>query len=384
MGTLHRLVWQKIKELLPNELQSSELRWLLSPGPHMSLLTQRRATLIVNRVRLFAFLFAVLTPLWSVIDLVVFPFPLWLSLAGLRLMVCIAFICVLLFYKPSGDMPDAYRSIAILFAIPTVFYICSHTLLGNYQLAEMSAAAGAGYAFLPFVLMAGLAIFPLTLVENLVMASVLLLAHAFAGYLSWSTLNWPSFAGAFWLLMLIAGVTALACTSQLAFLIALVRQAVRDPLTGVLSRGSGEEILARQWAHSLRHDSPLALAFIDLDHFKQINDDYGHETGDQALRQAAAHLGSALRASDMLIRWGGEEFLLVMPDTPAGAAQQALARLLAGGLGTRPDGTPLTASIGLAERQRDTADSVERLLAEADHRMYRAKQAGRNQLCLTT
>ncbi|MFZ2290310.1 MAG: GGDEF domain-containing protein, partial [Halopseudomonas yangmingensis] len=237
MGTLHRLVWQKIKELLPNELQSSELRWLLSPGPHMSLLTQRRATLIVNRVRLFAFLFAVLTPLWSVIDLVVFPFPLWLSLAGLRLMVCIAFICVLLFYKPSGDMPDAYRSIAILFAIPTVFYICSHTLLGNYQLAEMSAAVGAGYAFLPFVLMAGLAIFPLTLVENLVMASVLLLAHAFAGYLSWSTLNWPSFACAFWLLMLIAGVTALACTSQLAFLIALVRQAVRDPLTGVLSRG---------------------------------------------------------------------------------------------------------------------------------------------------
>ena len=91
---------------------------------------------------------------------------------------------------------------------------------------------GAGYAFLPFVLMAGLTIFPLTLVENLVLASLLLLAQAFAGYLSWATLNWPSFAGAFWLLILIAGVTSLASMSQLAFMFALVRQAIRDPLTG--------------------------------------------------------------------------------------------------------------------------------------------------------
>ena len=157
-----------------------------------------------------------------------------------------------------------------------------------------------------------------------------------------------------------------------------------DPLTGLPNRRLMLDRLEVALKDSYRSGQFGALIFIDLDHFKQINDDYGHETGDQALRQAAAHLGSALRASDMLIRWGGEEFLLVMPDTPAGAAQQALARLLAGGLGTRPDGAPLTASIGLAERQRDTAGSVERLLAEADHRMYRAKQAGRNQLCLTT
>ncbi|HAR05852.1 MAG TPA: maltose ABC transporter permease MalF [Pseudomonas sp.] len=167
------LLLNRLTTLLPSELKPNELRHLLTPGRHPLLLCQRRATLIVNRVRLFAFLFAVLTPLWSLIDLMVFEPRLWLALAGLRMMACLAFTGLLLFYRPSGNLLDAYRAIAILFAIPTIFYIASHTLLGSYQLAQFSAVVGAGYAFLPFVLMAGLTIFPLTLVENLVLASLL-------------------------------------------------------------------------------------------------------------------------------------------------------------------------------------------------------------------
>src|SRR5690606_18312784 len=239
-----------------------------------------------------------------------------------------------LLYRPSGNLFDAYRAIAILFAIPTVFYIASHTLLGGYQLTQLSAVVATGYAFLPFVLMAGLAIFPLTLVENLVLASILLLAQGLAGYLSWSTLNWPSFAGAFWLLILIAGVTALASLSQLAFMFALVRQAIRDPLTGVFSRGSGEEILRLQWDSAQRKNGALALAFIDLDHFKSINDNHGHEVGDHVLREAARQLVARLRASDSLLRWGGEEFLLIMPDTDMQQAHQALERIVSLGLGS--------------------------------------------------
>lgn len=258
------LLLNRLTTLLPSELKPNELRHLLTPGRHPLLLCQRRATLIVNRVRLFAFLFAVLTPLWSLIDLMVFEPRLWLALAGLRMMACLAFTGLLLFYRPSGNLLDAYRAIAILFAIPTIFYIASHTLLGSYQLAQFSAVVGAGYAFLPFVLMAGLTIFPLTLVENLVLAS-LLLAQAFAGYLSWATLNWPSFAGAFWLLILIAGVTSLASMSQLAFMFALVRQAIRDPLTGVFSRGSGEEILRLQWDSAQRSTwSPASCPWLSL------------------------------------------------------------------------------------------------------------------------
>ncbi|HBW09994.1 MULTISPECIES: diguanylate cyclase [Stutzerimonas stutzeri group] len=381
MPSILDLLRSRLSSLLPSELKPSELRHLLSPRRHPLLLCQRRATLIVNRVRLFAFLFAVLTPLWSLIDLMVFEPRLWAALAGFRMMACLAFTCLLLFYRPSGNLLDAYRAIAILFAIPTIFYIASHTLLGSYQLAQFSAVVGAGYAFLPFVLMAGLTIFPLTLVENLVLSSLLLLAQALAGYLSWATLNWPSFAGAFWLLILIAGVASLASMSQLAFMFALVRQAIRDPLTGVFSRGSGEEILRLQWDSAQRKDGPLALAFIDLDHFKSINDNHGHESGDQVLREAARRLVATLRGSDSLLRWGGEEFLLIMPETDMQQAHMALERIIGQGLGVRPDGAPLTASIGLAERRCDQVADYRDLLELADKRMYCAKTSGRNRLC---
>lgn len=366
--------------LLPGELRPSELPQLLTPRRHSPLLDQRRATMIVNRVRLFAFLFAVLTPLWAVIDIMIFDFSLWAGLALFRILASCAFVCLLLFYRPSGNLFEAYRAITLLFAIPTLFYVASHTLLGSHQLTEFSAAAATGYAFLPFVLMAGLSIFPLSLQENLALASLLLLAQGLAGYLGWSTLNWPSFAGGFWLLILIAGVTALASMSQLAFMITLLRQAIHDPLTGMLSRGSGEEILDLHWSGAQRNDSYLSLAFIDLDHFKAINDNYGHEAGDRTLCAFAALLQNDLRDADSLLRWGGEEFLLVMPNTDAVQAGQALQRLMQRGLGSRPDGLPLTASIGLAERRHDQATSCRELLELADRRMYLAKNRGRNQI----
>ena len=383
MTPLLELIARRLALLLPSELRSNELSKLLVPHRHSLLLTQRRATLIVTRVRMFAFLFAILTPLWAVVDLMVFGYPLWLGLAACRLMACAAFVCLLLFYRPSGNLLDAYRAIAILFAIPTMFYAASHLLLGGHQLTQLSAAVATGYAFLPFVLMAGLAIFPLTLLENLVLACVLLLAHLAVGYLSWSTLNWPSYVGAFWLLVLIAGVTALACLSQLAFMIALVRQAIRDPLTGVFSRGSGQDILQLHWHAAQRADNALAVAFIDLDHFKPVNDVFGHEAGDQTLRDCARKMLEKLRNSDSLVRWGGEEFVVIMPDTDIEQAQIAMRRMVEDGLGFRPDGQPLTASIGLAERCSDCAESPRHLLELADQRMYLAKAGGRNRLCTT-
>ena len=380
MPGLNDLLRQRLSSLLPAEIPSSERLKLLTPFRHPLLISRHRAGLIVDRVRLFALLFALLTPLWGIVDFIAFPYPLWAQLLGLRLLVCLAFFSLLLFYRDREHMADAYLAMFILFAIPTLFYIGSHTLLARYDLADMPAAVAAGYAFLPFVLMAGLALFPLTLLENLLVAGVLLVAQGLAGYLNWSTLNWPSFVGAFWLLILIAGVTSLACMSQLAYMVALLRRAIRDDLTGIFARNSGEEILQVQWSTSLRNNSALSVAFIDLDHFKQINDSFGHNRGDEALRQASAHIQNCMRSSDSLVRWGGEEFLLIMPDTDMTRARQALERLQASGLGKRPDGTALTASIGLAERCFDQIETPVELLELADQRMYKAKAAGRNRI----
>lgn len=381
MRSLIDLFRQRLGSLLPADLHPTERLKLLTPFRHPLLISRHRAGLIVDRVRLFALLFALLTPLWGIVDMLAFPFPLWCQLLALRLLVCAAFLSLLLFYREHGRMADAYWAMFILFIIPTSFYIGSHILLAHYQLEDLPAAVAAGYAFLPFVLMAGLALFPLTLLENLLVAVVLLLAQGIAGYLNWSTLNWPSYVGAFWLLILIAGVTSLACMSQLAFMFALLHQAIRDDLTGIFSRGSGQEILHMQWHTSQRNNSALSLAFIDLDHFKEINDRFGHSRGDQALRSASQQIQSCMRSSDSLVRWGGEEFLLIMPDTDMTRARQALERLCRNGFGSRPDGTPLTASIGVAERYYDRIDQPQALLEQADQRMYRAKAAGRNRIC---
>jgi len=383
MSRIAHIVWHRLTGLMPGELNKAELAWLLSPHFHLTLLSRRRATMIVNRVRLFAFLFAVLTPLWSVIDYLVFPFPLWFALAAMRILASMAFALLVIYYKPSGGLTDAYRAMAILFAIPTIFYVATHQLLVNYQLTGMQAAIGAGYAFLPFVLLAGLSIFPLTLIENFLFALPMLVAQAISGIISWATLDWPSFAGAFWLLTLITGVSTLAGLSQLAFMIALVRQAIRDPLTGIFSRRSGEEVLDLQFIISTRSNAPLSIAFLDLDNFKSINDRHGHEAGDEVLVAATEAVARNLRRGDMVARWGGEEFILIMPNTDLEQAQQAMRRIRQAGFGLRPDGSPVTASIGIAERIEDQATDWKTLVEKADQRMYKAKQSGRDRVVVS-
>ena len=380
MIALSDIVWHRLTGLMPGELKQAELIWLASPHKHLPLLERRRAILIVNRVRLFSFLFAVLTPLWSVVDFAVFPYPLWGYLALMRFGASAAFAGLLVYYRPNGDLFNAYRAMALLFAIPTVFYVGSHTLLSNFALSGMSAAIGAGYAFLPFVLLAGLAIFPLTLAESAAVASPILLAQVLSGYMQWPALDWPSFTGAFWLLVLISGVAGLAGVSQLAFMIALVRQAIRDALTGSFSRASGEDMIDLQFASARRRGAPLSVAFVDLDHFKAVNDTFGHEAGDKVLINMVDAITRHLRHDDVLARWGGEEFILIMPDTSLAQAEAALERLRAAGLGMRPDGSPVTASIGLAERGCDACADWKSLVTLADARMYRAKETGRDRM----
>ncbi len=373
--------WSRLTGLMPGEIHHSELTWLFSPHSHFPVLSRRRVGMIINRVRLFAFLFAVLTPLWSLIDYIVFPFPLWITLACMRLAAGFAFYLLVIYCRPSGRLSTAYLRLATLFAIPTVFYIASHQVLASYHLDGMSAAIGAGYAFLPFVLVAGLAIFPLTFVETALIASPILFAQGFSAVLNLSTAEWIPLAGTFWLLLLIAAVSSLASLSQLTFMIALVQQTIRDPLTGAYSRSCGQETLELRFSLAERSASPLAVAFIDLDHFKSVNDTYGHEAGDRSLIGAVAWIESTLRRGDVLCRWGGEEFVLILPNISLDQAHHALSRIQANGFGMRPDGkTPLTASIGIAERSADLAADWKSLVDIADQRMYAAKISGRNRL----
>ncbi len=166
----------------------------------------------------------------------------------------------------------------------------------------------------------------------------------------------------------------------------LVEQAETDALTGVANRRRLQQRLDDELQRRAGH--PLTLAVLDIDHFKRVNDAYGHAVGDAALRHVASELQLGLRGGDLLARLGGEEFVLLQFDTPLAAAQVALERLrerllqrpLAGS-GERPS-LPITLSIGVATANE--GESSEALLARADAAMYAAKQAGRNRVCLAS
>ena len=352
--------------------------YLLHPFAHPPLLVRYRADMIISRVRLVSATFAVLTPLWIAVDFLVFNSPLSMMLAGGRLATTLAFVVLALSYHGSPHIKDAYRALATMFIIPTAFFIYSHLLLSSYSSEGGAAIIAAGYAFLPFVLVAGLSVFPLTALEGCVFSMPVLLSSALVAIIQANQMNWNTHLGAFWLLMLIAATATLAGMSQLAFMAALVRQANHDPLTHCFNRASGEEIFNLQFSITERNKSPLTVVFADLDNFKSINDNHGHDTGDRVLINAVNAIRSVLRGGDALVRWGGEEFLVILPNTDCTSAIVMLERLRASGLGQRPDGDPMTASYGLAERLADGAKDGKELVDIADQRMYRAKAGGRN------
>ncbi|HJV72861.1 MAG TPA: GGDEF domain-containing protein [Noviherbaspirillum sp.] len=354
------------------------LHKLCFPTRHAPLLARRRAVMIISRVRMVAGLFAVLTPLWIIVDIAVFHWPVTIMLVLGRVVTTVAFGILALSYHNSTKMKDAYRALALMFCIPTLFFVYSHPLLSHFSMEGPAAAIAAGYAFLPFVMVAGLSVFPLTAMEGALFALPVLAAEALVALMQLDMLSWSSHLGAFWLLVLIATVAVLAGMSQLSFMNTLVRQATHDGLTGCFARASGEELLEIQFHIAARSGAPLSIVFVDLDNFKKINDEFGHEAGDHVLAKAAETLRSNLRTGDILLRWGGEEFVIILPDASGATAATAVARLRERGLGLRPGGGPVTASFGIAERAADHAMDWRQLLDLADQRMYQAKLSGKD------
>lgn len=164
-----------------------------------------------------------------------------------------------------------------------------------------------------------------------------------------------------------------------------------DQLTGMRNRRAILERLTELSALSERHDRPLSVALVDLDHFKRINDEAGHLVGDRVLREVTATIDRLLRTPDVIGRWGGDELLVVLPETTASEAGQSMERIaqqvrreVGPAIGGRSSaGGPreameVTLSIGVA--QRDHGDETDGLLARADRALYRAKEAGRDRV----
>jgi diguanylate cyclase (GGDEF)-like protein len=161
-------------------------------------------------------------------------------------------------------------------------------------------------------------------------------------------------------------------------------QSVRDALTGLYNRRKLEEQLAAEFGRAIRYQRPLSLLMFDIDHFKRVNDGFGHLAGDEVIRHVAKLALGCLRESDFIGRYGGEEFVVILPEVPAAGGVVVAERIRAAVAGSpacfEEKNIAVTVSVGIAEV--GALRTAQNLLGEADEALYLSKKSGRNRVSL--
>jgi diguanylate cyclase (GGDEF)-like protein len=355
---------------------------LISSRGHEALLSCYRLGLISARVQAASILLSLVTAAWIPIDVVLFhgDWGVVMRLAIGRLITAALFWMIGSMELRSDNTQHGVGTIGLMVGVGVGFVLFAHAAtIGAHEIYAKSLGHEQ-YVLMPIALAAGISIFPLTIIEAVLLVAPSLLGLTLEALHRNGALVWPHAEVALFLMGPIMAIAVTCSVGQLNLLINLFEQSAEDPLTKVLSRRAGAELLGILFAQSERSNAPLSLVFFDLDRFKLVNDNYGHRAGDVVLQTLIQRLKGRMRGQDAIIRWGGEEFVIVFPSTDAAEAAAVMTQLCLPGLGTRPDGTQQTVSVGLAERVTDAARNWQTLVDIADKRMYEAKKLGRKRL----
>ena len=228
---------------------------------------------------------------------------------------------------------------------------------------------------------------------TLLLALVSSLGSLMLTWLSLRLLGHASMGNAFWLSLLVPLPLTLVAGGACFFLVVSLDRAwntvnelaMQDSLTGLSNRRHFMPAAQRELELASRHQQALALLVLDVDHFKHINDAFGHLAGDEVLREISARCQGALRATDLLARWGGEEFIMLLPNTPLAQARQLAERvreIIVATPHVMPNGQPMrvTASLGAAGATSCQSLTLDELIRRADEALYRAKSDGRDRV----
>jgi diguanylate cyclase (GGDEF)-like protein len=355
---------------------TEQLYELFTTKHHAMSISRHRAAIIQSRVFFFSAVFAILVPAWSIIDLLFLPVDLWRELLLIRLLAAGCFAIIAWQSRRDPTLWLARLLLAAMLVVTPLFYLFSDSLIADNQLNDTALILAEIYDLLPFVVVAGLTLFPLSLSEFLCFALPIFIVMGYSVYPESSSEIAESIS-TIWLLILLLGVALFSSMTQLRYMLSQVSRASYDVLTGMLSRRAGIEILELQFRLAMMSEKPLSILYFDLDNFKAINDTYGHDSGDAVLRVASHQIRETVRKGDSVIRWGGEEFIVILPTADHREATDVVTRIMLAGLGDRPDGSPVTASIGIAEIRQDGLKDWKSQVELADHRMYTAKSIGR-------
>ena len=333
---------------------------------HAELLHLRRKESIQLSARFAAFFVLLLmcaVPFW---DGALAP-EMWSSQTlVLRLLVVGVALAVITNRAVSARWRRRFAYLPMLMLIVAASLLC--VLAASDPLATDRMHSSHGFLLIGLVMM--IAIMPLTLLEASLLSAPFIVLLAIGAQSGLETGIVPFEMLLAFLLPLALG----AALVQLYRTIAAAHEVAIDPLTNCYTRAFGMEMIRVSFEGALRKKVPYTIAFIDLDDFKQINDRYGHDYGDRILGEVGNNLIHRFRRSDLVVRWGGEEFLILLPELGRERAAEVLDRVMAPGLAMLENGQVQSASVGLSERIEDAIALPQNLIELADQRMYDAKK----------
>lgn len=351
---------------------------ILRARSHSKHFRHTRAQYISNRVRTLSLILAILIPAWIAVDALYLPAADLQILALMRILTGGACLGLSIWSKDGHDLKTSRFKLALLVIIPSLFHTATYLYLSSSGQDQLPA----GYHFFPFLIISLGSIFPLTIFEGAFLASFVVGLYT-ATALMFGDLFARQSLNDIWLLALLACIAGWAALTQLNMMMRLYRQAHRDPLTGLANRRSIMNFLEREVEYSRSLDLPLSVILMDLDKFKRINDVYGHAVGDDVLCNFSNLLIDQSRAEDLVGRYGGEEFLIILSATPRDIAQQVAERmrLACQQLRIATDNETIiefSTSAGVTSLQ--PSDSIEDMIKRVDDALYNAKGYGRNRV----
>ena len=363
---------------LGRQINRLGLQDIVSAQHHSGDFMETRAEYVALRLRFLIIFYSVAIPLWIPVDYLLLPSAQFFAMMLPKLsMAVVLFLLGRVTLRPL-TITQVHGVLALTFIASAMFYCACLSILGNTG----NDLRLAGYTLMPLMIVSMLGIFPLTLDWSLTL--IAMTAMSYLGLeASRGRLLTADSANMLWMILMLGGIALWAQASQLMMLLRLYRESTQDPLTGLINRRALMKRLASEIARLGERKQAFCLLMFDLDRFKRINDNYGHLVGDKVLKAAAKVLQKELRVQDIVARFGGEEFVLVLAACQGDEALAIAERIRLRCFETHvlaPNGDDIQLSTSVGVTQYELGEAIEVTLNRVDEALYKAKELGRNRV----
>lgn len=355
---------------------NNSLADILSTRLHSKDFTETRFSYIAIRLRLMCLFFAITVPVFAFFDFLTLPPEQAKILLAGRIVLSISLFFLAYIARQEASVLMIRSILTTAFFLPTIFYIFTILSFSNMPITSIPLV----FSMMPCLIMAMAGLFPLTVAGSLFLVAIIFVPISLYEFSQFDGNNLHLF-NKFWLFSLFAGISLWLQSGQLLMLMKLYRESTVDPLTGLINRRAFLRQAYLEEQHSAQDSVPFTVIMFDLDRFKRVNDTYGHLIGDKVLTMVGNVMKRELRSTDIMARFGGEEFIAILPGLSLEQGIDVAKRIadaIRGEAVALGDGNfiNVTSSIGVTQYRQN--ESIEETFKRVDDLLYRAKASGRD------